>query len=365
MRKSLSPKSRRNLTRILPFGLIWLLFSWVFFIVEYAAVGNSGYIPSTAIVLNFEIFIFASLAITIVGLLVGTIELVYLNQAFAKKSFIKKITYKVIIYLFFLFLVVLIAFPIAASIELQTNIFDVRVWEKFVDYFISITNLSTAIQMSVSLGVSLFYAEISENIGHGILLNFFTGKYHAPTEEKRIFMFADMKSSTAIAEKLGHIQYFELLKEYYNDLSDAIIAYSGEIYQYIGDEIVVSWKYIDGVENNNCIKCFYAMKEDLGKRADWYLEKFGVQPDFKAGFHYGNVTTGEIGALKKEIIFTGDVLNATARIQGLCNEYNADILISGDLMKSLHLDPEMQIKSVGKNELKGKTKTIELFTINE
>ena len=107
------------------------------------------------------------------------------------------------------------------------------------------------------------------------------------------------------------------------------------------------------------------MKEDLGKRAAWYQKKFGVQPDFKAGLHYGNVTTGEIGALKKEIIFTGDVLNATARIQGLCNEYNADILISGDLIKSLHLDSEMQIKSVGKNELRGKTENKELFTILE
>jgi adenylate cyclase len=43
------------------------------------------------------------------------------------------------------------------------------------------------------------------------------------------------------------------------------------------------------------------------------------------------VTTGEIGVLKKEIIFTGDVLNTAARIQGLCNQFNVDILISGDL----------------------------------
>ena len=107
------------------------------------------------------------------------------------------------------------------------------------------------------------------------------------------------------------------------------------------------------------------MKEDLGKRADWYQEKFGAQPDFKAGFHYGKVTTGEIGALKKEIIFTGDVLNATARIQGLCNEYNVDLLISEDLIKSLHFNSDYQTKSVGKNELRGKTETIELFTILE
>ena len=230
-------------------------------------------------------------------------------------------------------------------------------------FLTSSTHLSTDLQLVVQLGVSLFYAEISENIGHGIMINFFTGKYHTPTEEKRIFMFSDMKSSTTIAEKLGHIKYFELLREYYNDLSDAIVKYSGEIYQYVGDEIIVSWNYKDGIENNNCIKCFIAMKEDLRKRADWYNEKFGLLPAFKAGFHVGKVTTGEIGALKKEIIFTGDVLNSTARIQGLCNQYKVDLLISGDLMKSLDLDSEFKIKSLGKNELRGKVVNIEVYTM--
>ena len=106
-----------------------------------------------------------------------------------------------------------------------------------------------------------------------------------------------------------------------------------------------------------------AMKEDLGKRADWYNENFGILPAFKAGFHYGEVTTGEIGALKKEIIFTGDVLNSTARIQGLCNQYNVDLLISDELMKSLDHDSEFQFKSLGKNELRGKMENIELYTI--
>ena len=174
-----------------------------------------------------------------------------------------------------------------------------------------------------------------------------------------------MKSSTTIAEQLGHIKYFEMLKEYYSDLSEAIIQYSGEVYQYVGDEIIVSWKYETGIADNNCIKCFFAMKKDLAKRADWYYKKFGVRPTFKAGFHFGEVTTGEIGVLKKEIIFTGDVLNATARIQALCNNYEVDLLLSEDLVKSLDLGSEFQVRSLGENELRGKKETIELYTILE
>jgi adenylate cyclase len=259
--------------------------------------------------------------------------------------------------------ITVITYPIAASMELRTSIFDRRVWDKLFVFLTSMTHLSNDLQLAVALGISLFYAEISENIGQGILINFFTGKYHRPTEEERIFMFSDMKASTTIAEKLGHIRYFELLKAYYIDLSHAIIKYGGEIYQYVGDEIVVSWKYKDGIDESHCIDCFFAMKDDLGKRQDWYHDHFGVLPDFKVGLHCGKVTTGEIGALKKEIIFTGDVLNATARIQGLCNQYEVDILISDELLNNLRLDSGYQFRSMGKTELKGKIETLELFTV--
>lgn len=365
MALQLSPKFRRNLSRIVPFGIIWLVSGWVFWIVEQAAIGNSAQDQSSRVAMNLEIFLFSSFALMAVGLLIGTIELLYLNQVFSKKSFTKKIVYKTIFYILLLLIITSITYPIAKSLELNISILDKRVWDIFWEYWTSLTHLSTDIQLGTSLLISLFYSEISENIGHGVLMNFFTGKYHTPTEELRIFLFSDMKSSTAIAEQLGHIKYFELLKEYYSDFSEAIIQHSGEIYQYVGDEIIISWKYENGIANNNCIKCFFAMKKDLGKRADWYSDSYGVIPTFKAGFHFGKVTTGEIGVLKKEIIFTGDVLNTTARIQGLCNPLNVDVLISGDLCQNLPLDPEFKVQSLGKNELKGKEQNMELFTIME
>ena len=154
-----------------------------------------------------------------------------------------------------------------------------------------------------------------------------------------------------------------MLREYYDDLSDCIVKYYGEIYQYVGDEIVVTWTLRRGSHNNNCIQCFFAMKTAIRKQAIKYNEKFGLLPEFKAGFHFGKVTTGEIGKIKKEIIFTGDVLNTTARIQSLCNAYKVDILISDKLMKELNLDSSFQIKTLGENELRGKDERIGLFTI--
>ena len=60
------------------------------------------------------------------------------------------------------------------------------------------------------------------------------------------------------------------------------------------------------------------MKRELKQKSKLYQDRFGLVPSFKAGIHIGKVTTGEIGKIKRDIIFTGDVLNTAARIQGLC-----------------------------------------------
>ena len=359
----ISPKTKRNISRIIPFGVIWLVLGWINLFSQESVKHNQNLNLTGAINVTLEVFVFASIAVTVVGLLVGAIEVVWMGELFRKKSFLQKIGYKVVFYTFFLLVVIFITFPIAAGVELHSSPFDPIVWERFSNFLISIEFASTLVSISFSLFVSLFYSEISENIGHGVLMNFFTGKYHKPTEEKRIFMFSDMKSSTTIAEQLGHIKYFELLREYYSDFSDAIVRHSGEVYQYIGDEIVISWKYEDGIKNNNCINCFFAMRKDLSKRADRYISSFGVVPTFKAGLHVGKVTTGEIGALKKEIVFTGDVLNTTARIQSLCNQYDVDVIVSKNLSTALQFDNEFQIESLETVLLKGKEEKMELFTV--
>jgi adenylate cyclase len=360
----LSPKAKRSLSRIIPFGVIWLIYSTVYTLLEKGLLGSLKHYPSTGNPYNFS----KSIVVTPVfalftGLLIGTIETLYLNKFFIQKSFARKIAYKTLIYLAIIILFLVILTANANLPGSHTSFFDRSVWANTWAFLSDYASLSVAVYMAAIILISQFYAEVSENIGQVVLTNFFTGKYHQPKEEERIFMFLDMRSSTRIAEKLGHIKYFEMLKAYYSDLSDPITTYSGEIYQYVGDEIVISWKLKNGLRKNNCIQCFFAMKAAISKQAEKYHEKFGLLPQFKAGFHLGKVTTGEIGVIKKEIIFTGDVLNTTARIQGLCNTYNVDILISDDLVNALNHNDLFQIKSLGENELRGRHEKIELFTI--
>ena len=358
----LSPRTKFNISRIAPFGVIWLFFAVVFLSVEVMSARTTDINPETAIKLTWQVVIFAHIAVTCVGLLIGYIEYFFIGRYFRNFTFGKKLIIKLIIYLLFLLSMIFLFFPIAASIESNIHISDERVWAKFGRFLLSLTFLNTMFQMGISLLFSLIYAGISDNIGYGVMNNFFLGKYVNPRQEERIFMFLDMKNSTSIAEKIGHVRYFQLLKLYYDTFTNAIIDRRGEVYQYIGDEIVISWPIKAGLNKANCINIYFDMKGAIDDKSKMFIDKFGLVPDFKAGLHLGEVTTGEVGALKKEIVFTGDVLNASSRIQSLCNHYQKDLIISGDLYSQL-IEFKEKFEFLDESQVKGKKEIIKLYSL--
>ena len=119
----------------------------------------------------------------------------------------------------------------------------------------------------------------------------------------------------------------------------------------------------EGIYQNNCIACFAKISEIIEQKRDAYLKQFGLVPEFKAGFHIWEVTTGEIGIIKKDIIYTGDVLNTTARIQAECNTYNTKALISKNLLDELQKEDAISFIPIGQLMLRGKTEAIQLSSV--
>jgi adenylate cyclase len=360
-----SPKQKRNLIKALPFGIIWGLFGFLYALIEYSVLGGSEVYPFTSHPYNFTTTLpVITLSCIFMGLFFGAMEVRFFNSLFQNRPFREKILFKTLTNVVFMLVLLMSLTGILASISLDTSVFSKEVFQS-VKIFIGRSAFWIVVLYGVVVTVlSLFVNEASDYLGGSVFNNFFTGRYHHPREEERIFMFVDMRSSTAIAEKLGHIKYFELLNKYYADTTEAIIQTSGVVYQYVGDEVVVSWDLKNGLKDNNCIRCFYMMKEALQKQSENYLQQFGLVPGFKAGIHLGKVTTGEIGVLKKEIFFTGDVMNTTARIQANCNKYETDILISEDLLLELEENNLYKANALGECELKGRQETIKLFSIN-
>ena len=360
----MSPKQKGNLIKIIPFGIIWGGFGLLYVLIEYGIMGDAKVYPSTNNPYAFDSsLIVTTSACFVMGMLLGTIEVLFLNTLFVSRTFWQKILFKTTLYLLSILILLFTISFFTNSMRLDLPMFHPQVVQSIVQFTSNFVFWSIVIYLGIITMLSLFISQITDYLGGSVFNNFFTGKYHHPREEVRIFMFLDMKSSTTIAERLGHVEYFRLLNKYYADTTEAIIQTSGEVYQYAGDEIIVSWNLKRGLDNLNCIHCFFMIKETFQAQSKSYIKSFGLVPEFKAGFHYGKVTTGEIGVLKKEIFFTGDVLNTTARIQASCNEFGTDILISEELTSQLDLSKTYDLTEIGECKFRGRQEKVNLFSI--
>lgn len=215
----------------------------------------------------------------------------------------------------------------------------------------------------IVVAITQLFLQINNKFGQGVFWNILRGKYNTPREESRIFMFLDLNSSTTIAEMLGDKKYHAFLKDIFTDITNPILDNKGEIYQYVGDEVIIAWKYDDGIQNSKCVQCFFDIKDHLQQLSGKYMRLYGLAPSFKAGIHCGKVVAGEVGIIKRDITYSGDVLNTTSRIQGMCREFNEEIIVSGDLAASLRLAGHFAAQTLGSIKLKGKQKEMLLVAV--
>jgi adenylate cyclase len=354
---------KRFLKQIVPFGLIWAGFTFVYGLVEYGLLGTLDKYPATGNPYDFKNGILPLvLGAFVIGSLQGACEVIWFRKRLSNTSLRVKILLKLLFYIFFIALS-LIAFSLLNSYHNYEEYQFTDAIDDLKRFAANFAFWSTLTFMGFVAGIAIFFSEMLQYVGDGVLYNALFSKYHKPLTEVRIFMFLDMKSSTTIAETLGHKQYFALLKQYYADMTSAILDTEAEIYQYVGDEIVLSWPKEIGLRNNNCISSFTKISETLNAKKNWYQERFGIVPKFKAGYHIGEVTTGEIGTIKRNIIYTGDILNTAARLESACNTYDTNILMSGELYNQLKKNNSLTFKRIGELVLRGKNKSIDLYTL--
>ena len=203
--------------------------------------------------------------------------------------------------------------------------------------------------------------EVIKKYSPGIFFDVLMGRYRHPKVENRIVMFIDLKDSTPIAEKLGHVEYFKFIRQFIEIVSTALMQHHGRIYQYVGDEIVVSWLY--NVKNaKHCLDVLIETRKLIQQSGEDFRRQFDIIPEFRVGIHIGEVTVGEIGTLKKDLAMSGDTMNTTARIRSACSELNQKFIVSKDVIDSLDLK-DWQSESLGLIDLKGKKASLELFAL--
>lgn len=209
----------------------------------------------------------------------------------------------------------------------------------------------------------LVFNNLTERLDPSTYTSWLKGEYFKPKEETRVFLFCDINHSTTIAEQLGSAHYFQFLDKFYDLVTPMVKRYKGAIYQYVGDEVVVSWALPKAVLHNNAINLFFHLEKLLNTNAIDFLDQFGYRPEIKGSLHYGIVTKGEVGVIKKELIYTGDVLNAASRMHKVSKERGVPLVISKNLIQQFPDLSGFDVKEEGEFLLTGKKKYLTLMSV--
>jgi adenylate cyclase len=303
------------------------------------------------------------LSATIGALFGGGFMVFHINERYADKPYRYTVLAVSIGFLIIVLLVILVTGMISIPIKTGKPLSDPRSIDAFKLFLMDRTRAKNVLIWSVVVSLTQLFLQISSKFGHGALANIIRGKYNTPVEENKIFMFLDLDASTSIAERLGAEKYHALLKDFFADITNPILDSRGEIYQYVGDEVVIAWNYETGIENNHCVRCFFDIRYHIEKNKDKYMKRYGLIPQFKGGLHCGKVVAGEIGIVKREITYSGDVLNTTSRILSLCKKVGADIVTSASLLSELCLENSYNTLQLGTLKLRGKEQEISLSAV--
>lgn len=307
------------------------------------------------------------------GLLIGSIggifisanEFQWFGSTQKRSTFMQIITKKSLIYTLFFSLLVPIIIGLSRSREAGIRFIDYLGSESMKDFVLHGDYLIIILYILFLSATITFTISSSRKIGFKVFWNFITGKYFTPREEERIFMFMDVNSSTTIAEKLGELRYHEFLNDFFYDVTPSILITKGEIYRYVGDEVVVSWKMNVGLKEANCIRTFWFAQQAIEKQKEKYYEKYGFAPGFSAAFHAGKIMCGEIGDVKSQIVFLGDVMYTGAQVEKQCRKLKQPFLITSSFIDQLPIPVIFEKEHVGELSPSHQAKPLQLYTLKE
>jgi adenylate cyclase len=180
-------------------------------------------------------------------------------------------------------------------------------------------------------------------------------KHHGGAEVSGAMLFADIRGSTSIAERISPGEFRDLLDRFYTVASAAVFAHGGILHQFVGDELVASFPPLLGARYAE--RAIDAARDVL--QATGHTDPQGPWAPVGAGVHSGRVWFGAVGhGTHTELTLVGDGVNTTARLAALAEA--GEILVSAAAAAEAGLDGTLERRRL---ELKGKAEPVEVVSV--
>lgn len=172
-------------------------------------------------------------------------------------------------------------------------------------------------------------------------------RHHGGAEVDGAMLFADIRGSTSLAERMSTAEFHALLDRFYAVASRAVFDHDGIVDKFVGDELVAL--FFPNMGGDGYVGRAVDAAVDV-LRATGHSDPDGPWVPVGAGVHAGLAWFGAVGdGDHAEITAIGDRVNTTARLAAAASA--GEVLVSLEAAGRAGLDPTLERASL---ELKGK-----------
>ena len=184
----------------------------------------------------------------------------------------------------------------------------------------------------------------------------FVSDNHGGAEIPMSLLFADIRGSTELAERMTAREYRELLDRFYNVAAETIFEYDGFLDKFVGDEVMASFAPLLAGERHaqRAVEAAQALM-----RATGHGDPRGPWVTLGAGVTTGIAWMGAVGeGLHASITSVGDPVNVAARLAQVAAP--GEVLVAGAAALAAGMDPTLPRRQL---ELKGKHETTDVVSV--
>jgi adenylate cyclase len=206
--------------------------------------------------------------------------------------------------------------------------------------------------------VNTFSQQVSRDVATALM----NSREEKGSRKKVAVMFLDIRNFTPFVQNKQPEETVSFLNALFGFMTEIIDQYKVIINQFLGDGFMTTFGAPVVVDNpfQNAVDAALNIHKTLQEK----IASGALPPTMIGiGIHGGEAVTGNVGsATRKQYTITGNVVIIAARIEQLTKQYNAQILISGDIQKGITSNT-CTGASIGPVALKGLTEPIEIYQL--
>ncbi len=170
-------------------------------------------------------------------------------------------------------------------------------------------------------------------------------------------LFADIRDSTSLTERLSSEQAFVLIADFFARSSRVIGRHHGSVDRYLGDGYMALFPR----RVEDALDAALALQAEV---AELNREAIGPRIEIGVGLHTGAITFGTVGDARHiDTTIVSDTVNTAKRVEGLSKRLHVPVVATDEVMQAVRDPSRYAVRDLGPQRVRGKREPIDVFSV--